>query len=148
MGLEYGVPLDRKIELSRYRSSLVDLERSERDYRTQRDRVALDIRDAIREINRAKLTLRLQDENVDLAERRLESMRIKQQRTKDNIQPRRIIEAEEDLLDARNRRDQSRTDLQTSVLNYLLQTGQMRVDAQGRWLSPGTLLPQEADPAD
>lgn len=148
VGLEYSVPLDRKIELARYRSSLVDLERSERDYRTQRDRVALDIRDAIREINRAKLTLQLQDENVDLAERRLESLRIKQQRSKEIIQPRRIIEAEEDLLDARNRRDQSRTDLQTSVLNYLLQTGQMRVDAQGRWLAPGTLLPQEDDPAD
>ncbi len=145
IGLEYSAPLDRKIELAQYRSSLVDLERSERDYRIQRDRVALDIRDAIRTIQRAKLTLQLQAENVDLAERRLESLRIKQQRSKDNIQPRRIIEAEQDLLDARNRRDQSLADLQTSVLNYLLQTGQMRVDAQGRWLVPGTL--QSAEPA-
>lgn len=148
VGVEYAVPLDRKIELAQYRSSLIDLERSERDYRTQRDRVALDIRAAIREISRSQLTLQLQDENVNLAERRLESLRIKQQRSKDNIQPRRIIEAEEDLLDARNRRDQSLADLQTSVLNYLLQTGQMRVDAQGRWLSPGKLLLEEADPAD
>ncbi len=141
LGLEYSAPLDRKIELARYRSSLVDLERSKRDYRTQRDRVALDIRDAIREISRARLTLRLQDENVNLAERRLMSLRIKDKRIKDNIPPRRIIEAEEDLLDARNRRDQSRADLQTSVLNYLLQTGQMRVDGQGRWLAPGKLFP-------
>lgn len=148
IGLEYSAPLDRKIELARYRSSMVDLERSERDYRTQRDRVALDIRDAIRTIQRAKLTLQLQAENVDLAERRLESLRIKQQRSKDNIPPRRIIEAEEDLLDARNRRDQSLADLQTSILNYLLQTGQMRVDAQGRWLAPGTLRAAEDDPDD
>ncbi|MEO0477725.1 MAG: TolC family protein, partial [Planctomycetota bacterium] len=148
VGLEYSAPLDRKIELAQYRSSLVDLERSRRDYRTQRDRVALDIRDAIREIKRARVTLQLQDENVNLAERRLKSLEIKQNRTRDNIQPRRIIEAEEDLLDARNRRDQSLADLQTSILNYLLQTGQMRVDGEGRWLAPGELLPVEEDGAD
>jgi outer membrane protein TolC len=148
LGLEYSAPIDRKIELAQYRSSLVDLERSRRDYRVQRDRVALDIRDAIREIKRARLTLQLQDENVNLAERRLESLRIKDKRVKDNIAPRRIIEGEEDLLDALNRRDQSLADLQTSVLNYLLQTGQMRVDGQGRWLSPGKLLTVEGADAE
>ncbi|MGB0768785.1 MAG: hypothetical protein ACPGYV_13875, partial [Phycisphaeraceae bacterium] len=56
-------------------------------------------------------------------------------------------EAEEDLLDARNSRDQALADLQTSVLNYLLQTGQMRVDGQGRWLAPGRLL-ESQDSAD
>ncbi|MEM9109816.1 MAG: TolC family protein [Planctomycetota bacterium] len=148
VGLEYQAPLDRKIELAQYRSSLVSLERAERDFRVQRDRVALDIRDAIREINRARVTLQLQDENVNLAERRLKSLEIKQNRAQDNIPPRRIIEAEEDLLDARNRRDQSLADLQTSVLNYLLQTGQMRVDGQGRWLAPGKLLPEDQAPSD
>lgn len=142
VALEYSVPLDRKIELAQYRSSLVDLERTIRDYRVQRDRVSLDIRDASREIARATLTLKLQVRNVQLAERRLENVKIQRQRGQ--VPPRRVIEAEQDLLDARNSRDQARTDLQTSVLNYLLQTGQMRVDAQGQWLAPGSLRPADA----
>lgn len=146
VGVEYSVPLDRRIELAQYRSSLIDLERFERDYRVQRDRVALDIRDAIREIERATLTLRLQGENVRLAELRLESIKIKRLRDPDQVQARRVIEAQEDLLNALNRRDQAVADLQISILNYLLQTGQMRVGSDGKWLAPGTLLAPEANP--
>lgn len=138
-GLQYSAPVDRQTELAQYRSALVNLERSEREYRISRDRVALDIRDASREIDRATFTLQLQGRNVVLAERRLENVKILRRRGE--VPPRRLIEAEEDLLDARNRRDQALTDLQTSVLNYLLQTGQMRVDAQGKWLAPGQLRP-------
>jgi len=137
VGLAYSAPLDRKIEFAQYRSALVDFERAQRDYRVTRDRVALDIRDASREIERATLTLKLQGRNVILAERRVENVKILRRRGE--VPPRRLIEAEQDLLDARNRRDQALADLQTSVLNYLLQTGQMRVDAKGRWLAPGGL---------
>lgn len=143
VGLEYAMPLDRKIEFAEYRSSLVDLERAERDYRVSRDRVALDIRDASREIERATLTLELQGRNVVLAERRLENVKILRRRGE--VPPRRLIEAEEDLLDARNERDEAMADLQTSILNYLLQTGQMRIDSQGRWLAPGTLAAVQED---
>lgn len=146
LGIEYSAPLDRKIEFARYRSSLVDLERAQRDLRVTRDRVALDIRDASREIERATLTLELQGRNVLLAERRLENVKILRRRGE--VPPRRLIEAEQDLLDARNRRDQALADLQTSVLNYLLQTGQMRVDGQGRWLAPGGLRSGEQDQED
>jgi outer membrane protein TolC len=144
VGLAYSAPLDRKIEFAQYRSALVDLERAERDYRVTRDVVALDIRDASREIERATLTLTLQTRNVELAERRVENVKILRRRGE--VPPRRLIEAEQDLLDARNRRDQALADLQTSVLNYLLQTGQMRVDAQGRWLAPGGLRAGEESP--
>jgi len=144
VGLSYSPPLDRKIELAQYRSSLIDLERAERDFRVLRDRVALDIRDAIRTIKRSTLTLQLQEENVELAEKRLTNIDILKRRG--TVENRRIIEAEEDRLNARNRRDQALADLQSSVLNYLLQTGQMRVDPQGRWLSPGTLTPDEPAP--
>ena len=143
VGLEYGLPLDRKIERARYRSALVDLERAGRTYRTDRDRVALQVRDASRQIERAELVLMLQSRNVDLAEDRLENVKILRRQGKLK-EPRRLIEAEQDLLEARNARDEAQADLQTSVLNYLLQSGQMRVDSEGRWLAPGTLVPAEA----
>ncbi|XAM00318.1 TolC family protein [Phycisphaeraceae bacterium D3-23] len=152
VGLAYEVPLDRKIELAQYRRSLVQLERAQRNYRVDRDRVALDVRDAIREIDRSRITVQIQERNIELAERRLEGIRIRVQR--EPIAPRRLIEAEEDLLDARNRRDEAVADLQAAVLQYLLVTGQMRVGPDGSWLAPGELLPEEpiegpaADDAD
>lgn len=152
VGLEYDMPLDRRIELAQYRRSLVQLERSIRSYRVERDRVALEVRDAVREIERAELTLAIQERNVQLANRRVEDVEIRRQRG--TVEPRRVIEAEEDLLDARNRRDEAVADLQRAVLRYLLDSGQMRVGPAGRWLSPGALeagvrsiVPPESDPA-
>lgn len=147
VGLEYGLPLDRRIEQAGYRSALVDLERADRSFRTERDRVALQVRDASREIERSMLVLELQARNVELAEDRLENITIRRRQGR-LAEPRRLIEAERDLLDARNGRDEALADLQTSVLNYLLQTGQMRVDAEGRWLAPGGLVQQEAQPEE
>lgn len=144
-GVAYSLPLDRRIELAQYRRSLVNLERVDRSFRIERDRVGLQIRDASRDIARANLTLELQIRNVQLAERRLQNVQIRRRRGE--VPPRRVIEAEQDLLDARNSRDQSRTDLQNSVLNYLLQTGQMRVARDGSWQVPGAIL-IPADPAD
>ena len=137
IGLEYDMPLDRKIELAQYRRSLVQLERAMRTYRVERDRVALEVRDAIREIQRAELTLEIQERNVQLANRRVQDVEIRRQRG--TVEPRRVIEAEEDLLDARNRRDEALSDLQRAILQYLLDSGQMRVDGDGDWLVPGTL---------
>ncbi|MFI4859885.1 MAG: TolC family protein [Phycisphaerales bacterium JB063] len=147
LGLSYDAPIDRRIELAQYRRSLVLLERAQRNYRVTRDQVALDVRDAIREIDRSRLTLQLQERNIEFAERRLEGIRIRVQR--EPIEPRRLIEAEEDLLDARNRRDEALADLQASVLQYLLVTGQMRVGPDGGWLAPGELVADPpADEAD
>lgn len=141
IGLEYEMPLDRKIELAQYRRSLIQAERAERNYRTDRDRVTLDVRDAVREIDRSRLTLQIQERNIELAQRRLEGIRIRVQR--EPIEPRRLIEAEEDLLDARNSRDAALADLQAAVLQYLLITGQMRVGPDGEWRGPGTLMSNE-----
>lgn len=137
VGLEYDMPLDRKIELAQYRRSLVQLERSIRTYRVEQDRVALEVRDAIREIHRAELTLEIQERNVQLANRRVQDVEIRRQRG--TVEPRRVIEAQEDLLDARNRRDEAESDLQRAILQYLLDSGQMRVGRNGDWLVPGTL---------
>ena len=40
-------------------------------------------------------------------------------------------QAEDDLLAARNSRDQAKTDLRTAILNYLLQSDQLRVARDG-----------------
>ncbi len=130
------LPLDRKIEYARYRSSLIGLERSRRDYRVETDRVSLEVRRSIRRIRQAKYDLALQEKNVELAERRATGVRLRER----TLGPRDVIEAQEDLLDARNRRDLAVAELRQSFLQYLLDTGQMRVGSDGRWLAPGDLI--------
>ncbi|WP_428386356.1 TolC family protein [Mucisphaera sp.] len=137
VGIRFGAPIDRRIEQARYRRSLVALEQSERDFRVERDRVVLEVRDTIRGIDQARFTLELQTRGVELNERRLEGVRLRER----TLGPRQVIEAEEDLLDARNARDEAASNLRTSVLQYLLSTGQMRVASDGTWLPPGQLRP-------
>lgn len=145
-GVRFGAPLDRRIETIRYRQSLVAYDRTQRSFTLERDRVAQQVRSAIRRIRQARFTLELQERNVHLATRRLQGVLLDER----GQSPREVIEAEEDLLEARNRRDAAVRDLRVSVLQFLLDTGQMRVGPQGEWLPPAQLtpLPAEAAPAN
>lgn len=134
-GVRFGTPLDRKIEWVRYRQSLVQLERSHRSYTLQRDEVAQQVRSSIRRIHQAHFTLSLQERNVALAQRRQLGVILRER----ELGPRDVIEAEEGLLEARNRRDDAVRALRESVLEYLLDTGQMRIDRAGQWLPPAAL---------
>ncbi|QDU71959.1 TolC family protein [Mucisphaera calidilacus] len=137
LGMTLGAPIDRRIEQAELRRSRVRLEQNERDFRVERDRVVLQVRDSIRGIDQARYTLELQTRGVQLNERRLEGVRLRER----TLGPRDVIDAEEDLLEARNARDQAAANLRIRVLDYLLNTGQMRVAADGSWMPPGKLVP-------
>ncbi len=144
--LRLDLPLDRKIEEAELRASLIRLERQRRQYATAKDRVALTVRQAARSITQALYTLDLQDRNVEIAVRRAQQIRLNQR----DLGSREVIEAEEDLLDARDLYDAALSNLQTNILRYLLSSGQMRVDAAGRWQAPLALraAPDERDPEE
>jgi outer membrane protein TolC len=141
IALTLDLPLDREIELADYRASLVRLERQRRSFRTEADRVALDVRRAVRAIEQALYTLDLQERNVEIAQRRNIQIKLNQR----SLGAKEVIDAEEDLLDARDLYDAALSSLQSSILDYLLGTGQLRVDAQGRWQAPEGLMQIEAD---
>ncbi len=143
-GFNFELPLDRKIEYSQLRGAQVRYERSRREHRVFRDRVALEVRRTIRDIEQARFTLELQKRNVLLNERRALEVSIRRR----SVGAREVIEAQEDLVNARNARDRAAADLRIAVLNFLLATGQMRVGPTGQWESPTNLTPLENDPAD
>ncbi len=140
-GVTFGVPLDRRIESLDHRESLIEMERAHRDYAQQRDAIALQVRSAIRSLEQAKATLGLQNRNIDLAQKRLRGVVLRLRA----LGPRDFIEAQEDLLDAMNSRDEALRDVRVSLLQYLVATGQMRVTPQGQWQLPAKLEP--IDPA-
>ncbi|MEO0513698.1 MAG: TolC family protein [Planctomycetota bacterium] len=144
VALTLGLPLDRKIEYTDYRASLIRLEREKRDYQVERDRIALEVRRAVRAIEQARFILQLQERAVQINERRATQIEINQR----DLGPREVIDVQEDLLDARNDRDEAISDLRISILEYLLATGQMRIGSDGRWLAPGRLIASEPNNPD
>lgn len=126
-GATFNLPLDREVERLRVRAASIDLARSKRDLDQFRDGVVLDVRASVREIERARFNLRLAEEQVKINQRRQEEQVLKEA----EITAQQRVETEADLLDAKNARDQAETDLRNAILNYLLESGQLRVGRDG-----------------
>lgn len=128
------IPLNRVAERNAYRASLIDLRRAERSYDRRRDEVRLDVRDAFRGIEQARLSLAIQAENIKIndfrkrqAEELLNRGLLSSNRDK--------IEAETSWRQARNRYAQAEADYRTAVLTFLRDTGTLRVTDEGRLAS-------------
>ena len=127
IGVTFGLPLDREIERLNLRTSMINLETSILDLERQRDDLIVESRASVREVERARFTLKLQEEAVRINEMRLRELEIKA----DEVDAQQRLDAENELLQSRNDRDQALRDLRVSILEYLLATGQMRVKDDG-----------------
>jgi len=142
-GITFGLPLDREIERLNLRQAQIAAERAQRDYTEFRDNVVVEVRDAVREIGRALFSLELQEENIGIARLRLESI----EAAPDRATARDRSEAADALTEALDDRDGAVRDLEVAILNYLLSTGTLRVQADGAIepLSGMDLNPQIGD---
>ncbi|MDY7107681.1 MAG: TolC family protein [Planctomycetota bacterium] len=146
-GITYGLPLDREIERLGLRQAQISRERARRDYDRFRDDIAVSVRGAVRGIDSALFSLQIQEANVLIAEQRQASIEADPARA--DIRQR--TDAISQIALARNQRDSARRDLEVAVLDYLLTTGQLRVDESG-YIEPleGMILGEaiEEDAAD
>lgn len=139
-GLRLSLPLDRRSEQLRVKQAAIALDRAERDYGTARDNVVLNVRAALRAVDLARFQLKLAEQQVQITQRR----RLEQEIKKAEIDTRKRLEAESDLLDALNARDRAVTALRTAVLRYLLETDTLRVKRDGTFEPlPGMEAPAE-----
>lgn len=125
--LTFGLPLDRENERLALRASTIGLQKAIRDFDEFRDSVIIEVRRSVRAIELARFNLTLAEQRVQISERRVYETELK----RDEIDTQQKLDALNDLLGAQNARDQALTDLRNSVLNYLLATGQLRVDREG-----------------
>lgn len=126
-GVTFGLPLDRETERLQLRSATIDVQRQQRDYEQARDEVVVESRSRVREIERARFALELAERAVFINKRRAEEQELKA----DTVTAQEAVDTANALRDAENARDQAKTDLRNSVLNYLLSTGQLRVSRDG-----------------
>lgn len=143
-GLTFGLPLDREIERLQLRASIIALQSAERDFDRFRDELILDVRARVREIERARFNLTLAQQRVEITKRRAEEQEIRA----DEVDTQARVDTANDLLSAEQARDQARTDLRNSVLNYLLATGQLRVNRDGSFDPIPGMVAQPAPAAD
>ncbi|MBN1918577.1 MAG: TolC family protein [Verrucomicrobia bacterium] len=128
VGLEYALPLDRVPERLSYQRQLIVVTRALRQTSRVQDRVLLEVRTTVRELHRAETTVLIQQLNVVAAERRLE--RARADYDLGEITNRDVVEAQTELLDARNALDQAKVDHIIATLQLQKDTGELDFD---RW---------------
>ena len=130
-GLTVSLPLDRQTEQLTLRAANLRLERVRRDLEQSRDLIIIESRAKVRELDLARFNLQLAERRVAIALRRREEQEIKAA----EVNAQQFVETAREIRDAENARDQAVARLRTTVLEYLLVTGQLRVERDG------TLMP-------
>jgi hypothetical protein len=125
-GVDLDLPIDRLPERNSYRRSLIRLQQAQRTYEALKDEVALDARQRLRSIRAAQISLEIARTSIDLAQRRLENanelLRLGSQDSRN------VVDALTDLTRAQNDFERARTRLQVAILQFLRDTGTLRVD--------------------
>ncbi|MFQ5490927.1 MAG: TolC family protein [Phycisphaerae bacterium] len=131
---DFEVPLNRQAERNDYRSAWIDLRRAERAYDQFRDGVQAEVRRAMRQIVLARISMEIQKESITINE-----FRRAQARALFDIgqvsSNRDVIEAENNLRQAKNEMARAEADFRRTILEFLLSTGTLRVGDDGKWLS-------------
>lgn len=138
--LTLSLPLDRESERLRLRQTIIQLQQATREYERRRDEVAISVRASLRSVELARFQLTLAQKQVEINETRKRGQELQ----RDTIDAQRIVDTENALNSARNQRDRAQTNLRIAVLNYLLESDQLRVRRDGT-LEP--LPGMEAAPA-
>lgn len=128
---------DRMTERRNLRSSLIDLRRAGRDLEIAEDQVIADVRRAVRRIDQQARILEIQQLNVAENEFRVEASRAQFELQRATNQD--VVDAQADLLNAKNRRDAAILGYRLAVLEFLRDTALLRVDDNGQWRDPREL---------
>lgn len=131
LGLTLDLPWEKTAERVAYRNALIDLESAARDVQDLEDQVKLSVRDALRQLEQARESYRIQAEAVALAERRVESSNLFLQAGRAEIRD--VLEAEEALVNAQDALTDALVTYRITELELQRDMGVLRVDYKGLW---------------
>lgn len=135
---------DRFRERNTFRSSMIDAHRARRNYEEQAERVRAEVLSAINQIALQRQLVSIQQRVLDVADQRRQYARTMVDLGK--LGNRDLVEAEDAHIAALNALNLAKTDQWTSLLNFRLATGTLRVDESGRQVeaaSPHTTAARE-----
>ncbi len=138
---------DRKKERNAYRAALIATRKAERDLDRAADTVRADVRRALRRVEQQTKLRAIQAANVEENEFRLQAARAQFDLGKSTNQD--VVDAEADLLAARNDLSGAIAAYRVAILEFRRDTGTLRVTDDGQWLRPEqSAQPSHSDSAD
>jgi outer membrane protein TolC len=137
LGFSFDLPWDQIPERNALRSAQISLDSRRRSVEAEADGIVVDVRDALRQTRNAHKTWKLQEGAVVLAMRRVQSSRLNLDHGKASTRD--VLDAEEDLRQARNSRVAALVDYSLSRLGLYLDLEALRVDEEGIRLDPASL---------
>ncbi|MAT80081.1 MAG: hypothetical protein CMJ29_01850 [Phycisphaerae bacterium] len=137
VGINLGIPLDREIEKLKVREIQVLLERQRLQLSQEFDEAAVEIRASIRDIDANIFDLDIQKRNVEIAALAIQA----NDADPDRVEVLNQLQAIQDLQRAEDGRARAFRNLQISIVEYLLSTGQLRIQPNGMMeILPGMQL--------
>jgi outer membrane protein TolC len=131
LGVEIDLPLDRVAEQNVYRKALITLNRQQRDYELAADTIALEVRQAHRDLTEAAERYEVLVDALKLAQQRFNNNFLLLQHGK--ASSRRVLQAQSDLFEAQNDAGQALLDYTVATLNFYRDTGVLQVLPDGMW---------------
>jgi len=129
-GLTLEIPFDRKAERNAYRSALIALDRSRREFTRRRDTIVLDVRESLRRLEQIRQQIDNDRANIETLERRIKRARL------DNLagvgSNRDVVEAVNDRAAALDSLNSRFVTYHINRLNLLQRMGLLFVDKEGR----------------
>jgi len=133
LAVSADLPIDRLPERNAYRSAELAVQAARRDAEEASDRIRLELRDDMRVLSAAGENYDIQRGAVTLAERRVESAQLNFEAGRASTRD--LLEAQEDLVQARNAATAALIDFTIARLALRLDLGTLRFDQNGFDLS-------------
>lgn len=123
------LPLERTAERNAYRNSLIDLERTVRDFQRTEDDIKLSIRTALRGMTEAREALYIQRNAVTVAEERVMSTRMFYEAGRTEL--REVQDAQDSWVTSKNALTAAGVDYRMAELEFQRDTGVLKIDEKG-----------------
>jgi outer membrane protein TolC len=133
-GLTLDLPIDKIAERNALRRSLIDLEAARRELERSSDQIDADVRDSLRRARTTRQSHVIQVGAVALGERRVASAELNLQAGRASTRD--LLEAQDDLLEARNAATSALIDFTLARLELYLDLEMSRVDEAGIGVAP------------
>lgn len=130
-GFNADLPFDRKDERNTYRSALISLTQSQRQYDKARDDIELTIKNDYRRVIETAQRYRIQKMSLDLAQRRVDNQKLLLDVGRGTV--RQLLDSQDSLVDAQNALTGALINHTIEKLNFYTDVGILQVKPDGMW---------------
>jgi outer membrane protein TolC len=131
LGFDADLPLDRKTQRNNYRRALIELERQQRQYGEDIDRIKLAVRGAYRRLRETADRYKIEKNSLKLAEERVEMNKVLLDAGR--VTTRILLISQDALLEAQNNVTRALIEHLDAKLSFYRDVGIMQVKPDGMW---------------